>query len=284
MEIFGLSEGTIRLTAFAGVLGVMALAEAAFPRRVRTQKRSMRWFTNGALVAIDAIVLRLIFPVLAVGVAIWATAQGWGLLNVIDLPIWLEIVLAILLLDMAVYTQHVASHKIPFLWRIHKVHHADRDIDVTTGARFHPIEIVLSMAYKMAVVVALGPAALAVFLFEVILNASAMFNHSNVKLPLGLDKLMRLAVVTPDMHRVHHSIVRRETDRNYGFFLTWWDRAFGTYQSQPEHGHDGVTIGLAEHQDEAPNSLWWSLKLPFCSPASNPYSPAPDATNPDSTA
>ncbi len=270
MEFFGLSEGAIRLTVFASVLLAMALAEALFPRKRRTQARSQRWFTNGALVVIDTIVVRLVFPILAVGVALWSAARGWGFFNLIDLPVWLEIVLAIMLLDVAVYAQHVASHKIPILWRVHKVHHVDRDIDVTTGARFHPVEIVLSMAFKLAVVVLLGPAAVAVFLFEVILNASAMFNHSNVKLPLWLDKGLRALIVTPDMHRVHHSIIHRETDSNYGFCVSLWDRLFRTYQSQPEHGHEGVTIGLAEHQDNAPSSLWWSLMLPFKSPGANP--------------
>ncbi|MEO1167878.1 MAG: sterol desaturase family protein [Pseudomonadota bacterium] len=263
MEFFGLDEGAIRLSVFAGIFATMALAETLFARKTRTQKRTSRWFTNWALVVIDTAVLRIIFPVLAVGVSVYAQQKGWGLFNVIALPTWLEIMIAIALLDMAVWAQHVATHKIPLLWRFHKVHHVDRDIDVTTGVRFHPVEIVLSMAYKLAVVVALGPAALAVFLFEVILNASAMFNHSNVKLPLGMDTVLRTFIVTPDMHRVHHSIVRRETDSNYGFFLSVWDRLFRTYIAQPEKGHDGVVIGLEEHQDDAPSSLIWSLILPF---------------------
>ncbi len=263
MDFFGLSEGTIRLTVFASVFIVMVAAEAAFPRKKRTQARGRRWFTNLALVVLDTAALRIVFPILAIGMAAYANEQGWGLLAIINLPVWLEITIAILLLDFAIYGQHVASHKIPIFWRIHKVHHADRDIDVTTGARFHPIEIVLSMAYKLLCVVVIGPAATAVFMFEVILNASAMFNHSNVKLPLALDRWVRVIIVTPDMHRVHHSVIRHETDSNYGFFLSAWDRFFKTYTSQPERGHDEVTIGLSEHQTEQPSSLLWSLFLPF---------------------
>ncbi|MAY21131.1 MAG: fatty acid hydroxylase [Erythrobacteraceae bacterium] len=263
MEFFGLDEGAIRLSVFAGIFATMALAETLFARKTRTQKRTSRWFTNWALVVIDTAVLRIIFPVLAVGVSVYAQQKGWGLFNVIALPTWLEIMIAIALLDMAVWAQHVATHKIPLLWRFHKVHHVDRDIDVTTGVRFHPVEIVLSMAYKLVLVLAIGPAALAVFLFEVILNASAMFNHSNVKLPNGMDRALRAIMVTPDMHRVHHSIIMRETDSNYGFFLSFWDRLFHTYIAQPEKGHDGMVIGLEEHQDDAPSSLIWSLMLPF---------------------
>ncbi|MDY7098154.1 MAG: sterol desaturase family protein, partial [Pseudomonadota bacterium] len=189
--------------------------------------------------------------------------RGWGLLNLVALPFWVEVLIAIVLLDFAVWAQHVASHKIPILWRFHKVHHADRDIDVTTGARFHPVEILLSMLYKLACVIVLGPAAVAVFLFEVILNASAMFNHSNVRLPARFDALLRSLIVTPDMHRVHHSAIQRETDSNYGFFLSLWDKVFGVHIAQPELGHDRMVIGLDEYQDDAPSSLRWSLAEPF---------------------
>ena len=270
MEFFGSNEGIIRFCVFASIFAIMALSEVFLPRKARTQTRRRRWLTNWSLVIIDTLALRIIFPVLVVGMAAYAETRGWGLLNTLTLPLWLEIAIAILLLDMAVYAQHVASHKIPVLWKFHKVHHADRDIDVTTGARFHPVEIVLSMAYKLICVLLLGPAAVAVFLFEVILNAAAMFNHSNVKLPLVLDRYMRAAIVTPDMHRVHHSIIRRETDSNYGFFLSVWDRLFRTYIDQPKFGHDGVTIGLEEHQSHQPSSLVWSLLLPFKAKAQLP--------------
>ena len=207
--------------------------------------------------------LRILFPILAVGMAELAAARGWGLFALTDLPVWFEVTAAVVLLDLAIYGQHVASHKVPVLWRVHKVHHADRDIDVTTGLRFHPIEICLSMLYKFVVVIALGAPAFAVFLFEVLLNGTAMFNHSNVKLPGPLDRVVRLLIVTPDMHRVHHSVIHREHDTNYGFNMSIWDRLFRTYTDQPEKGHEGMTIGLEPYQTEKPARLDWSLMLPF---------------------
>ena len=191
------------------------------------------------------------------------TANGWGILSWIDWPFWLEVAVAAVLLDMAIYWQHVASHKIPVLWRVHRVHHADRDIDATTGIRFHPVEIVLSMLYKFVVIIALGAPALGVFIFEVLLNGSAMFNHANLKLPAWLDRVLRTLIVTPDMHRVHHSVIHHETDSNYGFNLSIWDRLFGSYIDQPEKGHDGMTIGLNDYQTDNPSRLDWSLLLPF---------------------
>ncbi|MEL7517682.1 MAG: sterol desaturase family protein [Pseudomonadota bacterium] len=256
-------EAPIRLGVFAGVFILMASLEAIFPRKARVQTRGRRWLTNWTLVIIDTAALRIFVPVLAVGMANIAAQNGWGLFNLLSGPAWLKVLLAIALLDLAVYAQHVASHRIPILWRFHKVHHADRDIDVTTGARFHPAEIVFSMGYKLACVVLLGAPAIAVFLFEIMLNASAMFNHSNVRLPSTVDRLVRLVVITPDMHRVHHAVHMRETNSNYGFFLSAWDKLFGTYIDQPKDGHDAMAIGLAEHQDEKPASLLWSLLLPF---------------------
>ena len=263
MDMIGLSEGALRLSVFASVFVIMGCAERLCPRRPPVQSRRYRWFTNLSLVVVDSVVLRIVFPILAVGLALYAGSQGWGLLSLVDWPVWLEIILAVILLDMAVWAQHVASHRVPILWRVHKVHHADRDIDVTTGVRFHPVEIVLSMVYKLAIVIVLGPAAFAVVLFEVILNASAMFNHANVRLPLAVDRILRIVIVTPDMHRVHHSIILRETDSNYGFFLSIWDRICGTYLALPRDGHSGMLTGLAEYQDERPSSLIWSLMLPF---------------------
>ena len=256
-------ESTIRLSVFLGVLVLMATAEALAPKKKRTMPRLTRWLTNFGIVVVDSIVLRLLMPVLAVGAAAWAIKNNTGLLNLVSLPQWLEIVLAVVILDMLIYAQHVASHKIPLLWKFHKVHHADRDIDVTTGARFHPFEIIFSMLYKLLCVVLLGPAVVAVILFEVMLNASAMFNHANLSLPKKVDGLMRKLVVTPDFHRVHHSIIHKETDSNYGFFLSVWDQIFGTYIPQPREGHDGMTIGLAEVQSHKPNTLWWCLFAPF---------------------
>lgn len=269
MDFFTEHESTIRLSVFIGVLAVMAFLEAVFPRRQRVQKRSARWTTNLGLIVIDTIALRLALPIVAMGMAVIAETRGWGLLNQVSWPLWVELIIAIAVLDMLIYWQHVASHHIPLLWRLHKVHHADRDIDVTTGIRFHPIEIILSMVYKIVCIVLLGPAVAAVFLFEVILNACAMFNHANVRLPLWLDQFIRVFLVTPDMHRVHHSTIVKETNSNYGFSLSIWDRLFGSYIAQPREGHDGMTIGLAEYQDKGPSSLLWTLIIPFRRKLSN---------------
>ncbi|MEH6757892.1 MAG: sterol desaturase family protein [Parasphingorhabdus sp.] len=256
-------ETIARLSVFAGIFLLMAVLEIATPRKKPVLAKGARWFTNISLIIIDTLTLRLAMPILAVAMAGYAAERGWGLLNWVDLPIWIEAIIAFLLLDMLIYAQHIAFHKIPLLWRFHKVHHADRDLDVTSGARFHPVESLLSMAYKLICIILIGPTAFAVFLFEVILNAASMFNHANVRLPLGFDRLLRLFIVTPDMHRVHHSVIKRETNSNYSFFLTLWDRVFGTYIAQPEKGHDGMVIGLSEYQDSKPAHLIWSLLLPF---------------------
>ncbi|QTD57014.1 sterol desaturase family protein [Parasphingorhabdus cellanae] len=256
-------ETIVRLGTFAGIFLVMALLELAIPRKQRVLAKGGRWFTNISLVIVDTLALRLIIPILAVAMANYAAGRGWGLLALVDLPLWIEVIIAFLLLDMLIYAQHIAFHRIPILWRFHKVHHADRDLDVTSGARFHPGEAVFSMAYKLLFIVLIGPAAFAVFLFEVLLNAASMFNHANIRLPLGFDRLLRLFIVTPDMHRVHHSIIEREANSNYSFFLTIWDRMFGTYIAQPEKGHNGMTIGLSEYQDNKPANLIWSLIIPF---------------------
>ncbi|MEL7538727.1 MAG: sterol desaturase family protein [Pseudomonadota bacterium] len=263
MDFLATHENTVRLAVFAGVLLLMALLEALFPRRARVQSRVRRWASNLGLIAIDTLALRLVLPIVAVGMAAFTAERGWGLLNLVAWPAWLEIVLAVVVLDMLIYWQHVATHHIPWLWRLHKIHHADRDFDVTTGIRFHPVEIILSMLYKFVCIIVLGPAVAAVILFEVLLNGCAMFNHANVRLPAWFDRCLRLVIVTPDMHRVHHSVVPTETNSNYGFSLSWWDRLFGTYIPQPQAGHDGMTIGLAQYQDERPASLAWILTVPF---------------------
>ncbi len=262
-----MDNNIIRLSIFISVLLVMAIAESVFARKERVQARSKRWTANLGLIAIDIVVLRLLGPVSAVVVANYALDNSWGLLAMspIPLPFYIEVLLGIVLLDMAIYFQHVISHKVPIFWRFHRVHHADRDIDVTTGFRFHPIEIALSVLYKCVVIVLLGPVTLAVILFEILLNASAMFNHANVRLPQKVDQLMRLLIVTPDFHRVHHSEIQTETDSNYGFFLSIWDKLFKTYTVQPQKGHADMTIGLSEYQHEKPASLFWCLKLPFLS-------------------
>ena len=254
-----------RLGVFVGLFALFATLEALAPRRTRSQPRNTRWFTNLSIVVLDTLALRALaiaLPLLAVGAAVDAGRMGWGLFNTLDWPLWLEVVLAILILDLAIWAQHLVTHKVPILWRFHRVHHADRDFDVTTALRFHPVEILASMMLKIGLVYLLGPAALAVLLFEIILNGTAMFNHSNLRLPLWLDRAVRLVLVTPDMHRVHHSIHRHEHDSNYGFALSVWDRIFRTYRPKPEAGHDLMTVGL-EWQDERPSRLGWALMLPF---------------------
>ena len=254
-----------RLGVFLGLFALFATLEALAPRRARSQPRSARWFTNLSIVVLDTLALRALaiaLPLLAVGAAVDAGRMGWGLFNALDWPLWLEVVLAILILDLAIWAQHLVTHKVPILWRFHRVHHADRDFDVTTALRFHPVEILASMMLKIGLVYLLGPTALAVLLFEIILNGTAMFNHSNLRLPLWLDRAVRLVLVTPDMHRVHHSIHRHEHDSNYGFALSVWDRIFRTYRPKPEAGQDLMTVGL-EWQDERPSRLGWALMLPF---------------------
>jgi len=212
---------------------------------------------------LSTFVVRVIFPTAAVGMALVAAERGWGLLNNLDLNPVVSIVAAVLILDFFIYLQHVMFHAIPALWRLHMVHHADVDFDVTTGLRFHPVEIVLSMLIKLAAVAVLGPPAVAVIIFEVILNATAVFNHGNIRLPAAVDRVLRLIVVTPDMHRVHHSVKVAETNSNFGFNLPWWDRLLGTYRGQPEDGHEKMTIGLNQFQDKPRQGLLWLLALPF---------------------
>ncbi|MCX7557981.1 sterol desaturase family protein [Sulfitobacter sp. F26204] len=247
-------EPAIRLTIFLGVLIGMAVWELAVPRRRVEIPRLLRWSNNLALVAIDTLLVRLVFPIVAVGLALVAQENGWGVLNQIDIPVWVAVLIAILALDLAIYFQHILFHAVPALWRLHRMHHADLEFDVTTGLRFHPLEILLSMLIKLGVVMALGPPALAVLIFEVLLNASALFNHSNIRLPLKLDAVLRLFIVTPDMHRVHHSIRPSETNSNFGFNLPWWDRILGTYLAQPEAGHEEMTIGIDKFRNR--RSLW----------------------------
>ena len=257
-------EILIRIGAFAGVLGVMALWEIAAPRRVVTIPRSLRWTNNLAIVALNSILLRLLFPTAAAGAAVFAAENLWGLFNYLDLQRSYKIVLCVILLDLTIYLQHVIFHALPMLWRLHRVHHTDLHFDVTTGVRFHPLEIILSMLIKITVIAALGPPVAAVVIFEILLNASSMFNHGNVRIPQPLDRLLRLIVVTPDMHRVHHSVEEIETNSNFGFNLSIWDRLFGTYRKQPALGHEKMIIGLETPRDvERCNTLPAMLAMPF---------------------
>jgi sterol desaturase/sphingolipid hydroxylase (fatty acid hydroxylase superfamily) len=260
------SEAAIRISVFASVFLAVALWEVIAPRRPLTTSKIARWITNLAIVAIDTITVRLLFPSAAVGIAWLAERRGWGLLNVlngVDAHPALAFAGSVVLLDFVIYLQHVVFHAVPALWRLHMVHHADLDFDVTTGSRFHPIEIVLSMLIKGAAVVLLGPPASAVLAFEVLLNATAMFNHGNIRLPDSVDRWLRLVVVTPDMHRVHHSVVPSETNTNFGFNLPWWDRLLGTYRAEPRAGHLGMTIGVRQFREPGRLTLPRLLVLPF---------------------
>ena len=256
-------EATIRLGVFLGIFILVAVGEVLAPRRTLSTSKGVRWFSNLGIVSLNTLAVRALFPVAAVGMALLAEERSWGLLNNIEMPYWLAVVVAVVVLDFVIYIQHVMFHAVPLLWRLHMMHHADLDYDVTTGARFHPIEIILSMLIKLAAVSVLGPPALAVLIFEVLLNATAMFNHGNLRIPVSMDRVLRLFVVTPDMHRVHHSVIARETNSNFGFNLPWWDRLCGTYCAQPEQGHEGMTIGLKQFRDPKRLTLPWMLALPF---------------------
>lgn len=262
-------EISLRIGAFVGFFCVFAAWETLAPRRAMVTARLKRWLGNLGIVAVSSAAVRIVFPVAAVGLATIAEQRGWGILNQVALGEPAALVIALILLDLAVYLQHVMFHAAPLLWRLHMVHHSDMDIDVTTGVRFHPIEILLSMCIKFSVIVALGPAALAVLIFEVTLNATAMFNHSNIRLPLLLDRYLRWIVVTPDMHRVHHSVLKNETNSNFGFNIPWWDRLFATYRDQPAAGHAHMVIGLLQFRDPDGLTLSRLLIMPFVSNASD---------------
>jgi sterol desaturase/sphingolipid hydroxylase (fatty acid hydroxylase superfamily) len=264
-------EPLVRLAAFAGVFAAIALWEAWAPRRVRTVGRWRRWPGNLGVVALNALVVRALFPAATVGWAVFAETRGWGLLNVLDAPAWISLPVAIVVLDLAVYAQHVAMHRVPVLWRLHRMHHADLEFDVTTGLRFHPGEVVLSMAFKAALVVLLGAPPLAALIFEVVLNATSMFSHGNCGLPARAEAVVRSLLVTPDMHRVHHSTRVEETNSNYGFNLSGWDRLFGTYRREPKAGQDGLVIGLEAFRSADDLRLDRMLVQPFVDP------PAPAA-------
>jgi sterol desaturase/sphingolipid hydroxylase (fatty acid hydroxylase superfamily) len=262
-SLFQFDETTIRGIVFLVIFFCMMIWEMAAPRRKLTVKKSNRWFTNLAIIIINNVLVRAAVPLMPAALAALARNRQWGILIYFNMPPWLEIVVAVILLDLAIYLQHVMFHTLPLLWRLHLVHHADLDIDVTTGLRFHPIEIVISMFIKLFAVLLLGPDPLAVIIFEAVLNGSSMFNHANIRMPAGVDRILRYFIVTPDMHRVHHSVNIRETNSNFGFNAPWWDRLFGTYRDRPAAGHESMAIGLAQYRKPARYNLIWVLALPF---------------------
>lgn len=268
-------EPLIRSVCFLGMLGMMCFWERLSPSRRLSVSKPLRWGSNLGLVVLNTLMLRAVFPWAAVGFAEIATQQRWGLFNVLEPLGWLTILISVLILDLVIYLQHVMFHALPTLWQLHKVHHADLDFDVTTGLRFHPMEIFLSMGIKIVTIFLLGAPPVAVLIFEVLLNATAMFNHGNVSLPQPIDRLLRWVVVTPDMHRIHHSVITQETNSNYGFNLPWWDYLFGTYRASPANGYQGMTIGLLEYQDTLRVAqLPWMLLLPFDKQADSTSTPA----------
>lgn len=258
-------EPFIRLAFFAAVFAIVAVAEVLRPRRRLVAAKQKRWINNILLSVTDAVVLRIVFPLFPVGVAVFCKESGWGMLNYFHFPPWIAVICGVVLLDLTIYWQHKLFHSVPVFWRLHKVHHIDQDIDVTTGLRFHPLEIILSMMIKMAAVAAIGAPPVSVVIFEILLNGTTMFNHGNLFIPLAADRLVRRLIVTPDMHRVHHSVIVKETNSNYGFNFSWWDRLFGTYRPEPEKGHLQMKIGLNGYFDPKYLQLPQMLIIPFVS-------------------
>jgi sterol desaturase/sphingolipid hydroxylase (fatty acid hydroxylase superfamily) len=257
------NESTVRLLSFLTVFLVVAMAEFFFPRRPLSVSKWQRWYVNASIMVLDTLTVRLVVPILPLAMSELSLLRGWGILNQLALPHWSRVVLAFMIFDAVIYLQHRAFHRIGIFWRMHRVHHTDLDLDVTTGNRFHPLEILISICIKLTLVVLIGAPPLSVLLFEIILNASSLFNHGNVALPLAIDRRLRLFVVTPDMHRVHHSVIPGETDSNFSFNFPWWDRLFGTYRAQPSAGHDSMQIGLNEFRSAGKLGLLYLLALPF---------------------
>lgn len=257
------NELYIRLSFFLTIFTLTALGELLSPCKQLTGSKPIRWFSNLAIVVLNSVTIKFLFPILAVDIAYMATERQWGLMHWLDIPTPLATFIAVVLLDCAIYFQHVLFHHVPILWRLHRMHHSDVDIDVTTGARFHPLEIILSMLFKILIVMLIGAPVVAVIIFEVLLNLTAMFNHGNVKIPKKIDKYLRYLLVTPDVHRIHHSVDGTETNRNFGFCLTWWDMIFRTYQNQPKQGHTNMTIGLTIFRRSQESYLQRMLTQPF---------------------
>jgi len=260
-------EPAVRVATFAAAFALIAIFELVAPRRPLSLSRQSRWPSNLAIVLLNTLFVRALLPVTAVSMAMWVEERGWGLFHAAGpLPSWLVVPATVVLLDLAIYLQHILFHAVPILWRLHRMHHADLDVDVTTGARFHPVEIVLSMVLKFGVIAALGGSPLGVLVFEILLSTGSLFNHGNLRLPLRADGLLRWIVVTPDMHRVHHSVVPEETNRNFGFTLSWWDRVCGTYRAQPAAGHAGMTLGITQFRDLRDQRLDRLLVQPILDP------------------
>ncbi len=257
---------TLRLITFLSIFALLALAEAVWPRRQLTVVKVQRWQANIGIIIADSLVVRLLFPVVPMSLAATAQSHGWGLFNLFGIPGWVELLAGLIILDLIIYLQHRLFHRVPLLWRLHRMHHTDLDLDVSSGTRFHPLEISISLLIKMAAVLLFGLSPLTVLLFEIILNATSMFNHANLALPLPVDRWLRLVLVTPDMHRVHHSVIPKETDSNFGFCQPWWDRLLGTYREQPRDGHSDMTIGLREYRDLTELGIWRLLRIPFETP------------------
>jgi sterol desaturase/sphingolipid hydroxylase (fatty acid hydroxylase superfamily) len=273
------NEKAIRLVFFFGVLALMMAWEMMAPRRPLASPRAVRWTANLGIVFLNTALLRIVFPMAAVGMAELARVRGWGLFNAYEFPYWLAVVLSVMVLDLVIYLQHVMVHAVPVFWRLHRMHHADTDYDTTTALRFHPVEILLSMGIKLGAVTLLGPPVLGVLAFEVLLNGTAMFNHGNVRLPLAVDRWLRLVMVTPDMHRVHHSVIEAETNSNFGFNLPWWDRLCGTYRAQPAEGHLDMTIGLGIFRDPGQLHLHRMLIQPLINAEKKPPEEDPPAVS-----
>ncbi|MBX2847830.1 MAG: sterol desaturase family protein [Acidiferrobacterales bacterium] len=249
LELHEINEANLRLGFFVGVFALLAIIEFVTPRRAQTVSKSFRWLNNIGVSVVNTLVLRFTLPVLATGMALLAHDHSFGIFNWISLPFWLACLLSFLIMDFAIYLQHRLFHAVPIFWRLHRMHHTDLEFDVTTAVRFHPVEILISMLIKLIIVALIGAPAVSILIFEIVLNGSAMFNHSNIKLPSWLDKNLRLILVTPDMHRVHHSVHQPETDSNFGFNLPWWDRLCGTYIDQPRDGHTNMQIGIEKFRD-----------------------------------
>lgn len=264
-ELFFEYESIIRVSSFLGIFFLLAIWEISFPKRELLHLRRFRWLSNISLIFISSFLVRFIFPTAAVGIALVVDQNHWGLLYYFELPFLIHMIAAFILMDLSLYFQHVIFHALPLFWRFHRVHHTDLDCDITTGLRFHPFEMVISMLLKFVTIAALGVPVLAVVVFEVVLNAASMFSHSNIKIPLAIEKIVRWFIVTPDMHRIHHSVRENETNSNFGFFISVWDRLFGTYLSEPREGHTNMLIGLHDFREPKWQNLRWLIYLPFVS-------------------